>query len=162
MSRNRFLSMLMCFVTGVGTAIIVPHLAGFAANRILPEQHTEVQRATSPDGMVDAVLVESDCGAPCSTGYSVSLVPKGEAAPRDAAEQVLLAEYVVNPKIRWKESRLLEFAYDRALIHSFRNVEYPFARPGKSGSFGYIVEILLAPSSLRYSYLDSTGSHPAP
>lgn len=31
----------------------------------------EVVRVTSPDGRVDAILVETNCGAPCSFGYEV-------------------------------------------------------------------------------------------
>jgi hypothetical protein len=37
----------------------------------------EVLRATSPDGKVDALLFETDCGAPCSFGYEVRLATKG-------------------------------------------------------------------------------------
>jgi len=37
----------------------------------------EVSRVTSPDGRVDALLFETNCGAPCSFGYEVELVAKG-------------------------------------------------------------------------------------
>jgi hypothetical protein len=37
----------------------------------------EVSRVTSPDGGADALVFETNCGAPCSFGYEVELGPKG-------------------------------------------------------------------------------------
>lgn len=37
----------------------------------------EVSRVTSPDGGVDALVFETNCGAPCSFGYEVELGTKG-------------------------------------------------------------------------------------
>ena len=37
----------------------------------------EVSRVTSPDGRVDAIVFENNCGAPCSFGYEVELAAKG-------------------------------------------------------------------------------------
>jgi hypothetical protein len=37
----------------------------------------EVSRVTSPDGRVDALVFETNCGVPCSFGYEVELGAKG-------------------------------------------------------------------------------------
>lgn len=39
--------------------------------------HDEVSRVTSPDGAVDALVFETNCGTPCSFGYEVELGIKG-------------------------------------------------------------------------------------
>jgi len=45
----------------------------------------EVLRVTSPDGRLDALLFETDCGTPCSFGYEVELVAKGSRRGEEVA-----------------------------------------------------------------------------
>jgi hypothetical protein len=154
MNRRQGLNVLLSFLAGVAVALVAPRLILAAANVILfPDHHTEIMRVTSPDGTVDAVAERIDCGALCSSNFAVSIVPKGGAALSDPVQQVFIADDMVNAKIVWKESHLLEIAYDRAFIHSFRNVSNPLGRPGNVESWQYEVEIRLAPSSTRFSYL---------
>jgi len=147
-------SVFVSFIAGMAVAIVVPRLVEAGAKRLIfPDQYTEIARITSPDGAVDAVMEEADCGAPCSSVYSVSIVHRGDLALRDPVEQVFIADDVVNARIRWQEPFLLSISYDKALIHSFHNVGYPFAKAGNVDSWKYMVEIRLAPSSTRFSYL---------
>jgi hypothetical protein len=154
MNRRYVVSVLLSFVAGVAAAILAPRLIRPATDRVLfPEHRTEALRVTSPDGAVDAVAERVNCGAPCSSGYAVSVVSRGAAAPKDPEQQVFLADDVANAQIQWKEPHLLDIAYDKAFIHSFRNVAYPLGRPGNVESWHYAVEIHLSPSSARFSYL---------
>ena len=161
-NRRIILWTFVAFVAGIAVAVFVgARLNAIASRSVFPMQYREVGRAVSPDGVVEAVLVETDCGVPCSVGCAVRIVPKGMKASTGLPEPVFLAQYIVNPRIRWLEPHLLEVAFDKALINSFRNIEYPLAHSGEKGSFRYMVEIRLAPSSPRFSYLDDrTGSAP--
>ena len=148
MSRRHAVSLLIAFLCGVAVGALGPTLFRLAASRLLfPEHRTEVVRLTSPDGRADAVAERIECGAPCSSGYAVSVVPKGVADATEATQRVFLAGEIVNPQLKWSEPHVLDIAYDKALIESFRNVAYPLGRPGNVESWGYAVEILLSASS---------------
>jgi len=135
----------------------MPKLIGRVADRwLFPKDRHEAARITSPDGTVDAVTEMIECGAPCSSTYAVSVVPKGGSAPMDAVQEVFVADDMVNVRVQWKESRLLDISYDKAFIRTFRNVTYPLGRPGNEESWRYAVEIHLSPSSARFSYLADT------
>ena len=163
MSRHRqALYVLISFLAGAAFAVFVPRLVRAVGDRLIfPADRREAARSTSPDGIVDAVTEVIECGAPCSTRYAVSVVPRGAPPSRDPVRLALMADDMVNTKARWKEPHLLEVVYDRALILSFRNVAYPFAREGDIKSWDYAVEIRLTPSSGNFSYL-SPGNDPKP
>jgi hypothetical protein len=76
----------------------------------------EVARVTSPDGRVDAVLTESDCGAPCSLGYEVRLELKGhhdvvKVASLDGATR---NENAWGVNLKWVDDDNLSIEYLRA------------------------------------------------
>jgi hypothetical protein len=157
MNSRRAVLLVAAFVMGIGVAVLVPKLIDIVLGRTLfPEERAEVQRVTSPDGVVDAVMESINCGTPCSLTYEVSVVSKGTSVPRDRSQQIFLAEDLVKPSLRWKEEHLLDIAYDRAFIHNFKNVIYPLGRPGNVESWQYGVEVHLSPSKSRFSYLTGT------
>jgi hypothetical protein len=45
----------------------------------------EVRRVTSPDGRIDAIIIETNCGAPCDFGYEVRLSPKDSTGSDEVA-----------------------------------------------------------------------------
>ena len=141
------------FLSGIVVAVITPMLMRALGRSVLPGGREEIARVTSPDGMVDAVMVEENCGALCSYTYSVSVVPKGEKGSDGAARSVLVAEDMAAERVYWKQPHLLEITYAHALIRNFCNVCYPFAKSGVKGSWGYVVEARLAPTSPEFSYL---------
>lgn len=52
----------------------------------------EVSRVTSPDNRIDAIVFETNCGAPCSFGYEIELATRGarhgyEVASLDGASR---------------------------------------------------------------------------
>ena len=152
--RNRHvLHIAAAFLAGIAVAIVLPRLINSLGKMLLAEHREEIARITSPDGSVDAVMVNSDCGALCATITFVTVVAKGKKAPDDPGQYVFSADDTVNPRLLWKQSHLLEIAYDKAFINSFRNGCYPFGVPGNVESWKYEVEIRLAPSSAGFSYL---------
>lgn len=154
MNRRHVLSILLSFFAGIGAAFFVPRLARGGIDKVLSPVHLqEVARVTSPDGTVDAVLENAECGAPCPSEYSVSVVPREGRVPTDPAQYVFQADEIVSPQIRWKQPHLLEIAYDRAFIDSFRNMAYPLGKSGNEKSWRYAVEVRLSPSSSGFSYL---------
>ena len=64
---------------------------------------------------------------------------------------------MLDEKLSWKQPHLLSIAYNRALIHEFRNVAYPLGEYGaKERNWHYKVEIQLAPSANGFSYLQNS------
>jgi len=143
-----------CFILGIVSAILVPRLILLAANHaIFPEQRAEISRVTSPDGVVDAVMIEKNCGAPCSIDHAVFVVPRGQKAPLDSNLAVFSADDIFGDQLLWKQSHLLEVSYGRAFIFNFRNVAYPLNATKNDHAPAYRVEIRLAPTSPVFSYL---------
>jgi hypothetical protein len=76
----------------------------------------EVLRVTSPDGRVDAIAFETDCGATCSFGYEIRVAPRGsrkgeEVASLDGATRNGQA-WGVN--LKWSDVDKLSIEYLRA------------------------------------------------
>lgn len=77
----------------------------------------EVARVTSPDGALDAVLIETNGGATTSFGYDVEVVP--HAAKADAATAATLYGATRNAQayganLRWVGTRELSVEYLQA------------------------------------------------
>jgi hypothetical protein len=155
-STNRqSLWMAASFVAGIMIAIGGPRLLhGYSSPHL-----QEIARATSQDGTVDAVLMVNGCGAMCSDTYLVTIVPRGAKAPTEIGHYDFSADDMVDGQIRWRQSHLLEISYKKALINQFRNLSYPFAKPGNVESWNYKVELRLAPMSQDFSYLHA-GPNP--
>lgn len=155
--RRYILYLAVSFLIGILCAVLVPRLISHAADHVFPLALKEIARAPSPDGVVDAVLIRDNCGAPCSYGYSVFIVPKGEPAPSDFERDIFSADDMLDEKLVWKQPHLLNISYSKALIYKFRNLAYPLAEFGaKEKNWSYKVEIQLAPSSTGFSYLQSS------
>lgn len=151
--RSKLIYLLVGFCCGVGTVITAPILGHQIDKFVLPEKRVEVTRATSPDGLVDAVMMVEGCGPLCADRSSVSVVPKGAGFSEEAARRVLIADDLAGGKLVWKQSHLLEIIYDHGLIEGYLSVTHPFAKPGVRDSWQYEVETRLAPTSPDFSYL---------
>lgn len=152
--RRGFIYLIVSFLSGVVSAVVVPWLVSHAAEHVLPLGLKEIARVPSPDGVVDAVMIRDNCGAPCSYGYTVFIVPKGETVPNDFERDVFSADDMPDQKLVWKQPHLLNISYSRALIYKFRNMAYPLGEFGaKEKNWNYKVEIQLVPSSPGFSYL---------
>jgi hypothetical protein len=156
-STNRqLLRIAVAFIAGIMVAVVGPWLlrGHFSSQRL-----QEIARVTSPDGTVDAVLWVDGCGAMCSDTYLVSVVPRGAKVPTAIEHYAFSADDMTDGRIRWRQSHLLEISYRRALINQFRNLSYPFAKPGNLESWNYKVELRLAPTSQDFSYLREPPNH---
>lgn len=75
----------------------------------------EVARATSPDGLIDAVLVETNGGATTAFGYEVHIVPRG-AEPSETSQAAFLyaaarGEGAGGANLRWSTPTSLSIEY---------------------------------------------------
>jgi hypothetical protein len=112
------------------------------------DQRKELSRLSSPDGRTDAILTrDSNCGATCPWRYSVYLVAHGGALPSDASWEQFGATHTAKLSLRWRDSRTLILAYDRAEIDAFNNKWYLNPEQSATGKEpAYIVEVRLAPT----------------
>ena len=155
--RRGVIYLVASFLAGVASAMVVPRLVSHTAEHVFPLALKEIARVPSPDGVVDAVMIRDNCGAPCSYGYTVFVVPKGEPAPNDFEGDVFSADDMVDQKLVWRQSHLLNISYSKALIYKFRNMVYPLGEFGaKEKNWHYKVEIQLVPSSTGFSYLQQS------
>jgi hypothetical protein len=84
---------------------------------------TEAMRVTSPDGKLDAVLVEDNVGGALGgIFWYVYVVPKGKVAPSDATKRLFFADELTKGAIVWNKPHLIEIHYDKASIMQFRNI----------------------------------------
>ena len=76
----------------------------------------EVSRVTSPDGRVDAILFETDCGATCSFGYEIRLAPKGTRNGEEVAtlDGAVRSEQAWGVNLKWLNADNLSVEYLRA------------------------------------------------
>ena len=77
MKRSTVVVMVvLAYLLGVASSYIIPNAIGWALFGSNSGQ--EMSRKTSPDGVLDAVVIENDPGAMSSFIYYLYLVPKGE------------------------------------------------------------------------------------
>ncbi len=95
-------------------------LASFSCSRPLG---VEVFRLQSPDGRVDAVLLETDGGATTSLGYYLYLVPNGKKVTH-SDYAVFIADRLIDRRIYWQQQKLLHIEYSDARIINFKNYWY--------------------------------------
>ena len=96
----------------------------------------ELARVTSPDEVVDAVLVETNVGATVATPSEVYIVPKGSKV---TGAPILRGDHMEHLNVLWKQPRLLEVSYSKGRIFSFTN----FWESADVQNWTYIVEVEL-------------------
>jgi hypothetical protein len=117
---------LLSFVLGVCVGVLGNILVTktfMAAGR---GKGLESVRVTSPDGELDAVLVEDTSGGPLGgIFWYLYVVPKGTVAPRDVKRCLFFADELTKGAIIWSKPHLIEIHYDKASIMQFRNISIP-------------------------------------
>lgn len=133
------------FVLGILTA------AAFAVVRdfIVGANQHEVARATSPDGVVDAVFVRPRFRSIGDDALYV--VPKGEPVP-SRGPQLHGSAFKAPPRLEWTRSHLLLVSYARGCIGGFTNTWHSY----DLDSGNYYVELVLNPAG-DFSCIDSAG-----
>lgn len=97
----------------------------------------EISRIESPDGKVEAILVQNNGGATTSESYHLYLVPKGSKFKNK--QELFIADHVQNLKIKWLKEKQLQISYDEARIFHFSN----FWQSKKVENLKYIVGLQL-------------------
>jgi len=106
-------------------------------------EDTEIQRVKSPDGKVEAVNVQSNCGATTAYSEQVYIVPMGGKFPTEGKFAQFIADHTDGLEIVWREQKVLEVRYNKARIFKFSN----FWESKDVENFEYVVEIRLNPLS---------------
>jgi hypothetical protein len=112
--------------------------------------YKETQRVNSPDGQVEAVIIEGDAGATTSKETMIVIVASGgkiDTKKLTQSDTVFRASHLKNFKVDWKQAKLLEVQYDEARIDQFRNLW----EISEGRDISYPVEIRLAPTSPTFS-----------
>ena len=142
---------LLGFILGVCTGVFGYRFLTRSFTATVNAHGTEAMRVTSPDGKLDAVLVEdSSGGAVGGIFWYVYAVPKGKAAPKDATKRLFFADELTKGAISWSKPHLVEIHYGKASIMQFRNVSTV-----SENGLEY-VELRLVPSS-EYSLVTPEG-----
>jgi hypothetical protein len=76
----------------------------------------EVLRVASPDGSIDALLFETNCGAPCSFAYEVHLVERGSHSGEEVAslEAATRNDQAWGVNLKWLGTDTISVEYLRA------------------------------------------------
>ncbi len=107
-----------------------------------------MERIKSPDGIVDAVHVQGNCGATTSFSEHIFIVQSGTKTPPPRKRyQVFSADHVKGLRVKWREPKVLEIHYKEARIFDFTN----FWQSKDVQNFSYVVEIRLRPETEDYS-----------
>lgn len=99
---SNYLSSYAKFLKG---ALILAPLLSLAACSC---EDTEIQRIKSPDGKVEAVLVQGNCGATTSYSEELYIVPAGGKLPAEAKLSQFVADHADGLEIGWREPKVLE------------------------------------------------------
>jgi len=108
-------------------------------------QGTEKARVSSPDGVVDAVLIVKETDATVATPSELYVVPKGTKPTKSA--MIMRGDYFANVSLKWKEPRFLELHYDTGRVFTFKN----FWQSAEVSNNSYVVEIRLKPMRDSFS-----------
>jgi len=145
-------TVILIAVLAYGLGIATPYITWYGLHALWPAvAGREMSRATSPDGVLDAVVIEDDPGAMSSFIYYLYLVPKGAKVSHSKSDP-----YVVNTsegdelKISWTKLHFLEVRPGNAHVKWFANLWYSDKFPN------YYVELRLAMDPTK-TYLQPDG-----
>jgi hypothetical protein len=148
---KKFAMSLLSFVLGVCVGVLGNILVTKTFMATGKDEPIESARVTSPDGELDAVLVEdASGGALGGIFWYVYVVPKGKVAPRDVKRCLFFADELTKGAIVWSKPHLIEIYYDKASIMQFRNI----STPSENGL--QYVELRLVPTE-EYSLVTPQG-----
>jgi hypothetical protein len=105
----------------------------------------EISRVTSPDSVVDAVLVEVDGGALSSNEQILYIVPKGEKYEK--GHELFVGDHIEGLKVFWKQDKFLVIQYDQGRVFRFSS----FWESREVQNFRYVVELRLMPTAANFS-----------
>lgn len=111
-------------------------------------EEVEIERLTSPDRVVDAVVTRINPGATASFHYKVYIVPVGanigNRTPKVEADKVINDDGQYGFTLEWQDVKLLQIKYRSARIYHFSN----FWLSKEVQNYNYIVTIQLNPNPI--------------
>lgn len=118
--RKLYLLKHYCYIS----VLIISILQGCSNNK-----EEVIERITSPDALVDAVLTGRGGGATNSYSYRLYLVPSGKEPIKD--REVFMANHTTGLSIHWINPTNLEITFDESRIYHFTNFwsSYEFDNP---------------------------------
>jgi hypothetical protein len=99
----------------------------------------EIERLPSPGHRVEAILVERQKGFSGAV-YLVYIAPLGA---HRLGDEVFLADSCQGLKIEWKNDKILDISYSKAIVYSYRNYWYS----SDVDDWRYRVEVRLRPTT---------------
>ncbi len=103
------------------------------------------KRISSPDSVVDAILIERLGDATTSNSYHLYIVPIGKNY--QTGYEKFIADHVRDLDIFWKENNFLVIQYKEARIFKFTN----FWHSDSVNEWSYVVELRLKPLTDSFS-----------
>jgi hypothetical protein len=144
---QRNLTVIVVVVVAVSTSVF----AGCDEQAYTKGEGTELARVTSPNGQLDAVLMQYIYGGAVGGGVdsNVYIVRKGDPVVPKPRSEILRADPMSGGALVWKRNHLLQVQYDIAYIQAFRNLWglYEIENVGPTGERNFEVEIQLLPKS---------------
>ena len=138
------------------SALVISLLFGCGGRSTFSEE----ARATSPNGMLDAVMIlEGYGGVMGGFEWHAFIVTKGSQANPSKSQEIFGASTLRGEKLVWTQPHLLEIHYSIANIEQFRNLWSlsEVQNVGSRGEHDYLVEVRLVPSSPDFSLLTPDG-----
>lgn len=131
-------SMKIMLTVFVSILIVIIFLLTFAYYIFRPVE-VELERIKSPDGKVEAVLVERDSGPTTSSVFKIFIVLIGETY-KDS-NLVFVGDHIDQLSVKWRKAKFLDIKYKEGRIFEFCN----FWQPRHANLFHYVVEIRETP-----------------
>lgn len=104
-----------------------------------PVEREEIERISSPDSIVDVVLIRANAGATTSFIFEVYIVRMGYDVVSTEEKLLFRGDKMEGLKLQWVQSKLLTIQYKQGRIFDFSN----FWSSRDIQYFKYIVEIRL-------------------
>jgi hypothetical protein len=133
---------MLAYVLGVASPYIISNAIGWAL--FGSGSGHEMSRKTSPDGVLDAVVIENDPGAMSSFIYYLYLVPKGEKVSSHSDPYIVNTSEGEELKTNWQKPHFLEVSAGDSHIKWFANLWYSKRVPN------YYVELKLTTGDEDY------------
>ena len=130
-------------VYGLLIALGLPVLAALAVRAYWtkPWRRYEVLRITSPDSVVDAVLLGVGGTPRAPNYYALHLVPARQPVAWRDKPVLTVRRQSEDFSVRWRRPKLVDVRYTEALIADFRS----FWRSRDVQNYFYLVEVRLTP-----------------
>ncbi len=144
MNRTKLtLILLAAYMLGISTPYAAQYALAVVGHHIGGRE--EFSRQTSPDGVIDAVVIQVNPGAFSSYFYFLYLVPKGAKADNVLGDPAIVRTSEGDPLITsWEKSHFLSVNTGNSHIQFFGNLWHSNRVPD------YYVELSLAETGKHY------------